>query len=255
MLKELTALSAEEERKARHWLKSSGNRAFVLVHPFYAGLHLHGTAISPQKIESLLFPKSGDARTPVFLFEEEHILKEAVEKIRGMEAKHAGEKRRGIIIVPTKIDCPAPAKGDWDSLAEKMKGIGAERLFVCGKFLELFDRKQIAEGAEKDIEYRHSGLHDEHPAYAEALVEDAKIALEQHRKVAALEKEVFGRIFDSHARVKAGKGVSEEELGRQREKYMEKTNFGAAWCVGETYGRLLTSNAFKTVRLMKKYCE
>ncbi|MCX6768020.1 MAG: hypothetical protein NTY90_04825 [Candidatus Micrarchaeota archaeon] len=254
MLREIHRLTENESARARKWLQESGGRAFVLVHPFFEGSHIlretaqsHPSAISLQKIESLLFPKSGDARTPVFLFEEGQRLEKVFEKIRGLEEKNKGRKRRGIIVVPTEKERPAPKAEGWSELIGRMKKLGAEKLFVCGTFLGTHDRTGGVD------QYLFPGWNNEHPR---GFVEDElKSGVENDERVAEIEKEHYQKIIDEWGRAAAKKGVSEKEIEENKKRYMEKTNYGATMCVGLAYNSLLLSKAFKTVRIMKKYCE
>ncbi|MCX6768204.1 MAG: hypothetical protein NTY90_05805 [Candidatus Micrarchaeota archaeon] len=248
MLRELNALTEKEEERARGWLKASNGRAFVVVHPFFHEKDMSlGLGISEKKFESLLFPPSGDVKTPVFLFEQYGRMEKTIEKIREMEAGHAEEKRRGIVIVATGFDKPDPFHGSWNGLTDRMKSLGAEKLFICGRLLGYFDRRK------ENLDYYQNIADRTNDPKADLMLQEISEFYKTDEKVSALEKAHYSGIFNQVAAQAIQRGASKEEMEKRRERYMEKTHFGARFCVGQAYKQFLLSGKFKAVRIMGRY--
>ncbi|MCX6767221.1 MAG: hypothetical protein NTY90_00605 [Candidatus Micrarchaeota archaeon] len=267
MLKEIHRLSEEDATKVRKWLRGSGGRAYVLVHPYIVPASPAEGRTGAKRDYSWIFFSKRDM-TPVFLFEEkDRLTPEKMHRINLVinfygEREHIRElfpgdepyatpshevsRMRPIILVPTEKDSPHPSEEDWSSLTDRMRKLGAEKLLVFGRFLEKFDRPEVKEAI--------NALADERPALASHLEQE----LRRDEQAAAIEKERREKSLEKYAPKLAKKGLLPREVranieGR-RKKIMERTRTGYKRCVGEAYRQfLLYPKKFKSVRLLEMY--
>ncbi|MCX6767207.1 MAG: hypothetical protein NTY90_00535 [Candidatus Micrarchaeota archaeon] len=275
MLKEIHRLSRQEENKARKWLKESGGKAYVLVHPHIS------SALPLEKFHQyamIFYPMKGDVlpTAPVFLFEEKEKMPDLIKSIKAEENPEDHERRRNlilnrtgfinflgprwglagrihfpwrprrhIILVPTEKDDPTPVKESWNSLTDRMKRLGVKELFVSGKFLQAFEQR--------DLENRLDALSDEKPGAAALISQEFARA----KQAVALERKNREKILKELERKVAKNGAKDADKSREKfrievMKLDLKQDAGVVYgkCVGKTHQELTLSKKFKDVKLL-----
>ncbi|MCX6768203.1 MAG: hypothetical protein NTY90_05800 [Candidatus Micrarchaeota archaeon] len=273
MLREIHRLSKQETAEARKWLRESKGRAYVLVHPYDAS-YLPFERIFQY---SLLFHNKKSDKEPVFLFEEKKNMLELVRSIKLEESfqnslprrrpirisvlgaagglkSRGGEKevpgrpwtvRRRIILVPTEAGSPAPAGRSWKSVANRMRKLGAQKLRVCGRFLEKTDAREL--------ENRLEAMTDEKPAAAALLKEELRRSTQAAAYGIKGDERVLKRYEKKAA--KSGSKRIEKKIERRQRQLVEKLRAVSGMCVGKAHRELALSGKFDDVRLLDSLSE
>ncbi len=247
MLKLIQELSSAERMEFSRLVGEAKSHALVVVHPFFKGWDYSSTGITLDRLEQLLFPDRTRV-LPAIVLESPERLEEFVAWVKKVESW--GRKRRRMAFSLTDSKYPTPINESWEGLADKISGVGVKSVFVCGRLLEVFDRRRedydaLIDAMEARVQ-QHGGCVD---------VEGIRAEEQKDKRVQETERGQLERIWLKREEALRRVAANRHEIEEARQQLFRGLNCGFRKCVGTTYNQFVLAQRFDRVRVARKYCK